>query len=64
MWPKREEKKRFLAERSIMPSASSAKEEVFQSTERGKMASAKTVHCVLGWRGKWKEEEELPHVGF
>lgn len=56
-------KKRLLAERWIMPSANSAKEEVFWSTEREKLASAKTVYCVLGWRGKWKEEE-LPHLGF
>lgn len=47
-----------------MPSANSAKEEVFWSTEREKLASAKTVYCVLGRRGKWKEEEELPHLGF
>ena len=46
-----------------MPSANSAKEEVFWSTEREKLASAKTVYCVLGWRGKWKEEE-LPRLGF
>lgn len=59
----RKKKKRLLAERWIMPSANSAKEEVFWSTEREKLASAKTVYCVLGWRGKWKEEE-LPHLGF
>lgn len=64
MCPKsKEKKKRLLAERWIMPLANSAKEEVFWSTEREKLASAKTVYCVLGWRGKWKEEE-LPHLGF
>ena len=49
MCPKsKEKKKRLLAERWIMPSANSAKEEVFWSTEREKLASAKTVYCVLG----------------
>lgn len=60
----KKKKKRLLAERWIMPSVNSAKEEVFWSTEREKLASAKTVYCVLGRRGKWKEEEELPHLGF
>ena len=53
----------LLAERWIMPSANSAKEEVFWSTERKKLASAKTLLCIRV-EGEVERRRRIASSGF
>ena len=59
----KKKKKRLLAERWIMPSANSAKEEVFWSTEREKLASAKTLLCIRV-EGEVERRRRIASSGF